>query len=54
MLNRGSRTLAENFKQLEANPPWAMCCASPPAVLEFDQEGNLLRHWGGEPGRPGL
>jgi hypothetical protein len=47
ILQRGSRTLADNFKQLEANPPWAMCCAAPPAVLEFDQEGNLLRHWGG-------
>src|SRR5713101_834758 len=53
ILNRGSRTLADNFKQLEMNPPWAMCCASAPAVLEFDQAGNLLRHWGGFPGGPG-
>lgn len=53
VLNRGSRTLADNFKQLEKNPPWAICCASPPAVLEFDQEGTLLRHWGGFPGGPG-
>lgn len=53
ILNRGSRTLAANFKQLEMNPPWAMCCASAPAVLEFDQAGNLLRHWGGYPGGPG-
>jgi hypothetical protein len=53
VLNRGSRTLAANFKQLEMNPPWAMCCASAPAVLEFDQAGNLLRHWGGSPGGPG-
>jgi len=53
ILNRGSRTLADNFKQLEANPPWAMCCGSAPAVLEFDQAGNLLRHWGGNPGGPG-
>jgi DNA-binding beta-propeller fold protein YncE len=30
-----------------------MCCASAPAVLEFDQAGNLLRHWGGFPGGPG-
>ena len=50
ILNRGSRTLAENFKQLEFNPPWAMCCASAPAVLEFDQAGTLLRHWGGTAG----
>ncbi len=24
-----------------------MCCAKAPPVLEFDQKGNLLRHWGG-------
>jgi DNA-binding beta-propeller fold protein YncE len=53
ILNRGSRTLADNFKQLEMSPPWAMCCASAPAVLEFDEAGNLLRHWGGFPGGPG-
>src|ERR1043166_328158 len=29
------------------NPPTAQCCAPAPPVLEFDQEGNLLRHWGG-------
>jgi DNA-binding beta-propeller fold protein YncE len=29
------------------NPPIAMCCAAAPPVLEFDQDGNLLRHWGG-------
>ncbi len=23
------------------------CCAGAPPVLEFDQAGNLLRHWGG-------
>jgi DNA-binding beta-propeller fold protein YncE len=30
-----------------SNPPVAMCCAPAPPVLEFDQDGNLLRHWGG-------
>ncbi len=29
------------------NPPIAQCCAPAPPILEFDQEGNLLRHWGG-------
>ena len=29
------------------NPPTAQCCAPAPPVLEFDEEGNLLRHWGG-------
>ena len=53
VLNRGSRTLAANFKQLEFDPPWSMCCGSAPAVLEFDQAGNLLNHWGGFPGGPG-
>jgi hypothetical protein len=25
-----------------------MCCAKAPPILEFDQQGNLLRHWGGQ------
>src|ERR1700676_1403776 len=29
------------------NPPMAQCCAAATPVLEFDQAGNLLRHWGG-------
>jgi hypothetical protein len=29
------------------NPPQAECCSPAPPVLEFDQAGNLLRHWGG-------
>jgi sugar lactone lactonase YvrE len=28
----------------------AMCCAKAPPVLEFDQMGNLLNHWGGSDG----
>ena len=32
------------------NPPIAQCCAPAPPVLEFDQAGNLLGHWGG-PGK---
>jgi DNA-binding beta-propeller fold protein YncE len=31
-----------------ANPPQAECCSAAPPVLEFDQQGNLLRHWGGK------
>jgi DNA-binding beta-propeller fold protein YncE len=42
-----------------ANPPGpkrqkgvveAECCAPAPPVLEFDEEGNLLEHWGGSDG----
>ena len=27
-----------------------LCCAKAPPILEFDQQGNLLRHWGGQDG----
>jgi DNA-binding beta-propeller fold protein YncE len=30
-----------------AKPPLSQCCAPAPPILEFDQAGNLLRHWGG-------
>jgi hypothetical protein len=42
-----------------ANPPGpkrqkgvveAECCSPAPPVLEFDEEGNLLQHWGGSDG----
>ena len=26
------------------------CCKTAPPILEFDQQGNLLRHWGGKDG----
>ncbi len=29
------------------NPPSANCCVTAPPVLEFDQAGNLIGHWGG-------
>jgi DNA-binding beta-propeller fold protein YncE len=32
------------------NPPIAQCCLAAPPVLEFDQAGNLIGHWGG-PGK---
>lgn len=44
----------ENFAML--NPPTAECCIQPPAVMEFDMEGNLLKSWGvpnSVPGWPG-
>jgi len=29
------------------NPPGGDCCMAAPPVLEFDEDGNLLRSWGG-------
>src|SRR5271167_3123512 len=29
------------------NPPTAQCCAAAPPVLEFDEAGDLIGHWGG-------
>jgi hypothetical protein len=31
----------------DENPPSAKCCKRAPPVLQFDQEGNLLKAWGG-------
>src|SRR5690348_10151540 len=30
-----------------AKPPASECCVPAPPVLEFDEEGNLIGHWGG-------
>lgn len=40
-------SLEPGEKHATTNPPIAQCCAPAPPVLEFDQPGNLLRHWGG-------
>jgi DNA-binding beta-propeller fold protein YncE len=40
-------SLEPGERHATTNPPIAMCCAPAPPVLEFDQAGNLLRHWGG-------
>ena len=37
----------DNFKAAALTPPMGRCCTPAPPVLEFDQEGNLLRHLGG-------
>src|SRR5580658_10020493 len=29
------------------NPPSGSCCLPAPPVLEFDEAGNLIGHWGG-------
>ena len=40
-------TLVDDEKGAMQNPPATKCCRPAPAVLEFDADGNLLRHWGG-------
>jgi len=45
IIHRSSATLGNNEKTLETKQ--GECCAGAPPVLEFDADGNLLRHWGG-------
>ncbi len=40
-------SLEDGEQHATTKPPKAQCCAPAPPVLEFDEEGNLLRHWGG-------
>ena len=40
-------TVDDNFKAAAVTPQVGRCCTPAPPVLEFDQAGNLLRHWGG-------
>ena len=40
-------SLEANETHATTNPPIAECCAPAPPVLEFDQAGNLIGHWGG-------
>ena len=41
------QTVEDNFKAAEFTPPIGVCCKIAPPVLEFDQAGNLVGHWGG-------
>ncbi len=47
IIHRGAGGLNNNERGLELDPPISECCRTAPPVLEFDQAGNLLRHWGG-------
>ena len=40
-------TLLDDEKGAQTNPPSTKCCTAAPPVMEFDADGNLLRHWGG-------
>ena len=48
IIHRSSDTLNANERGAELNPPTGLCCKGAPPVLEFDQAGNLLSHWGGK------
>ncbi|MEW6644646.1 MAG: hypothetical protein AB1586_29370 [Pseudomonadota bacterium] len=41
------RTLTDDERAASLSPPRTKCCVPAPPVMEFDQEGNLLRAWGG-------
>jgi DNA-binding beta-propeller fold protein YncE len=47
IIHRSSATLDNNERGAELKPPTYECCVGAPPVLEFDQEGNLVHHWGG-------
>jgi len=46
IVHRGADSLGNNEKGGILKPPTG-CCVPAPPVLEFDQAGNLLAHWGG-------
>jgi hypothetical protein len=39
-----------NATEAAADAKTGECCSKAPPILEFDQQGNLLRHWGGSDG----
>jgi DNA-binding beta-propeller fold protein YncE len=41
------RSLTDDEKAATFNPPRTKCCIPAPPVMEFDQQGNLVRAWGG-------
>ena len=40
-------TIAQRQLMAEKTPPETSCCVRAPAVLMFDRQGNLLKHWEG-------
>src|SRR3954449_5715445 len=40
-------SLEEKEKYAKWNPPAAECCAPAPPILEFNEAGDLIGHWGG-------
>lgn len=46
------RTITAREAAAAQRPPLAACCIPAPPVIEFDQEGNVVRSWGGAESAP--
>jgi DNA-binding beta-propeller fold protein YncE len=40
-------TLSDRERGKVTDPPLSMCCAPAPSLIVFDQDGNVVRAWGG-------
>jgi len=47
VVNRGVESLQTNEKGLSLSPAASQCCVGAPYVMEFDQAGTMLSHFGG-------
>jgi DNA-binding beta-propeller fold protein YncE len=47
IIHRGAGSLEAKEIYAAANPPESECCLPAPPVIEFDQEGNVVKAWGG-------
>jgi hypothetical protein len=47
VIHRGAGGLHNNERGAELNPPIAECCRTAPPILVYDQDGGLVRSWGG-------
>jgi DNA-binding beta-propeller fold protein YncE len=47
IIHRGAGGLHNNERGAELNPPIAECCRTAPPILVYDQDGGLIRSWGG-------
>src|SRR5712671_6844918 len=46
IIHRGGSLEAKEVYAI-TNPPGATCCVTAPPILEFNQAGDLIGHWGG-------
>jgi len=47
VIHRGAGGLHNNERGAELDPPIAECCRTAPPILVYDQDGGLVRSWGG-------